>query len=125
MAPFRHLAALTLIGTTVSAQAAAPTDFSCSNRSAQIACMAAGCEVETSSFTPMGVSRAGSTLEVCAYTSCKSGTLDLIRVRGDLTFLHAILRGGEPAAVIYDRKAKTGTLMWSGFVQPINCGERE
>lgn len=105
------------------ALAAAPGDFTCANRNAQVSCTAATCEIETGSFTPMGVSREGNRLEVCAYSGCWSGPLDLIRTRGDLTILHASLGGGrDPAAVIYDRKAQVATLMWGSFVLPMSCG---
>lgn len=107
------------------ALAATPTDFTCGNRNAQIGCDASSCEINTDSFTPMGVSREGNRLEVCAYTGCWSGPLDLIRSRGDLVMLHARLSGGhDPVAVIYDRKAQVATMMWGSFVQPMSCGSQ-
>lgn len=105
------------------ALAAAPTDFTCGNRNAQISCDASACEINTDEFTPMGVSRKGNRLEVCAYTGCWGGPLDLIRTRGDLTILHARLSDGhDPVAVIYDRKAQVATMMWGSFAQPMSCG---
>jgi hypothetical protein len=103
--------------------AAAATDFSCRNDAAEITCSATGCEVKKDEFTPMGVSREGNRLEVCAYSGCWSGTLDLIRTRGDLTILHATLsRGQGAAAVVYNRKEKTATMLWGNFTQALSCG---
>ena len=115
------LLALTAAG---SAQAAsAGTDFTCRNEAAEITCAAAGCEVKTDGFTPMSISREGNRLEVCAYSGCWSGPLDLIRTRGDLSILHARLAGGrDAAAVVYDRRAKTATLMWGSYALALSCG---
>jgi hypothetical protein len=120
----RTILTAAVLGTASLAHAAAPTDFSCRNTAAQIACEAATCEVETESFTPMGVSRTGNRLEVCAYTSCQSGPLDLIRTRGDLTILHAKLAGGQGAvSVTYDRKQKIATMLWGNYAQAMSCGD--
>lgn len=102
---------------------AAPGDFTCRNASAQISCTASACEVETASFTPMSVSRSGANLEVCAYSGCWSGPLDLIRVRGDHTILHAVLaRGQGGVTLVHDRRIKIATMLWGNFAQPLNCG---
>lgn len=105
------------------ALAAAPSDFTCANRNAQISCDGKSCSVETDAFTPMSVSREGNRLEVCAYSGCWKGPLDLIRTRGDLTILHAQLEGGKgQASVTYDRKQKVATMLWGNFVQALSCG---
>ena len=102
---------------------AAPGDFTCRNASAQISCTAAACEVETASFTPMSVSRSGSRLEVCAYSGCWSGPLDLVRVRGDHTILHAVLTRGQGAVTLaYDRRTRIASMLWGNFAQPLSCG---
>lgn len=117
------LAALAAVAAAGPVQAAAG-DFVCRNTAAQVSCSATGCEIETESFTPMSVSRQGGRLEVCAYSGCWSGKLDLIRTRGDRVLLHAKLGGGhDPAAVAYDRKAQIATLLWGSFALPMSCGE--
>jgi hypothetical protein len=109
-----------------AAIAAGPADFTCTNRAAQIACTSANCEVETQGFTPMSVSRSGNRLEVCAYSGCWSGPLDLVRTRGDLVILHARLAGGHgQATVSYDRKAGIATMLWGNFAQGLSCGEAQ
>lgn len=102
---------------------AAETDFTCRNQAAEITCSAQGCDIKPEGeFTPMGVSREGETLEVCAYTGCRSGTLDLIRTRGDLSILHARLADeGGAVAVVYDRRNKTATMIWGNYAQPLTC----
>ena len=106
----------------VPAQAALG-DFTCRNTSAQISCTASACEVEAASFTPMSVSRTGARLEVCAYSGCWSGPLDLIRVRGDHTVLHAVLNRGQGGVTLaYDRRSRVATMLWGNFAQPLNCG---
>ena len=102
---------------------AAPGDFTCRNASAQISCTAGACEVETASFTPMSVSRSGAQLEVCAFSGCWSGPLDLIRVRGDQTILHAVLaRGQGRVTLAHNRRTQIATMLWGNFAQPLNCG---
>lgn len=102
---------------------AAPGDFTCRNASAQISCTAGACEVETGSFTPMSVSRSGAQLEVCAGSGCWSGPLDLIRVRGDQTILHAVLaRGQGRVTLAHNRRTQIATILWGNFAQPLNCG---
>ncbi|WP_285709100.1 hypothetical protein [Erythrobacter oryzae] len=121
----RHLViSLAALAVPAAAVAAGPGDFTCANRQAQISCNGAACEVETASFTPMSVSRSGNRLEVCAYTGCWSGPLDLVRTRGDLVILHARLSGGQgTASVTYDRRQKIATMLWGNFAQAMSCGE--
>ena len=105
---------------------AAPSDFTCRNGSAQISCAAAACEVETSDFTPMSVSRTGARLEVCAYSGCWSGPLDLIRIRGDHTILHAVLARNQGGVTLtYGRRTRIATMLWGNFAQPLNCGDQK
>jgi hypothetical protein len=127
--PIRSAIVVALFATVASAPArAAPGDFACRNASAQISCTGEACAVETGSFTPMAVSRTGDNLEVCAYSGCGEGALDLIHTRGALTFLHAVLTGGPvngPAAVVFDREQKIATLLWGSFAQPLNCSWKQ
>lgn len=123
----RSAIAVALLCSSSVTSAAAPTDFTCVNRNAEIRCNAQACEVETEAFTPMSLSREGNQLEVCAYSGCWSGPLDLIRTRGELTILHARLRGwqGEGSAqvaIAFDRKEKNATMLWDDFAQALNCG---
>ena len=111
------------------ASAAAPADFTCANRNAEINCTAQACKVEIEGFTPMSVSREGNQLEVCAYSGCWKGPLDLIRTRGDLTILHARLGGWQgdgsaQVAVSFNRKEKIATMLWDNFAQALSCGEQ-
>lgn len=102
---------------------AAPGDFTCRNTAAEITCKSSGCEINRDAFTPMSVSRTGNTLEVCAGESCMTGTLDLIRVRGDQTILHAVLaRGQGGVTVVHDRRGQIATMLWGNFAQPLSCG---
>lgn len=104
--------------------AAATTDVHCRNGQAEISCEASGCEVKTDGFTPMALSRDGNRLEVCAYSGCWKGTLDLIRTRGDLSILHAGVGGPiGPVAVVFNRTAKSAALTWGGMILPMSCGE--
>lgn len=106
------------------ALAATPTDFTCRNRNAQISCDSVRCEINTDSFTPMSVSRSANRLEICAYSGCRSGALDLIRTRGELTILHASLsEDGGSLAVTFDSKLKIATVLWGEFAQAMSCGE--
>lgn len=99
-------------------------DFTCRNTAAEITCTAVRCEMNTDGFTPISLSREGGTLEVCAYSGCSKGRLDLIRTRGDLTLLHAPVPGGiGPAAVVYDQKQQIATLLWGGYALPMSCGQ--
>jgi hypothetical protein len=120
--PIAVLLALAAAGSAQAASAA--TDFTCRNDAAEITCAATGCEVNTDGFTPMSISREGNRLEVCAYSGCWSGPLDLIRTRGDLSILHARLAGTEDAAaaVVYDSRARTATLLWGSYRLALSCG---
>lgn len=122
----RILAGAALLCMPAIVSAAAPGDFTCVNRNAEINCSAEACEVETGGFTPMSLSREGNRIEVCAYSGCWKGPLDLIRTRGDLTILHARLSGGHgQVSVSYDRKLKVASMIWGNFVQALSCGESE
>lgn len=112
-----------LLASVLTASATAG-DFACTNRSAEISCSAGSCEVATDGFTPMSVSRAGKNVQICAYSGCWSGRLDLIRTRGNLTILHARLEDGQgQLTVSFDRSAKIATMLWGNFAQALNCGE--
>lgn len=112
-----------LLGSSLSA-AAATDDFTCTNRSAEISCDAVSCRLETEGFTAMSVSRSGRKLQVCAYSGCWSGALDMIRTRDNLTILHARLEGGQgQLTVSFDHNEKIATMLWGNFAQALNCGE--
>ena len=112
-----------LASATAAPAQAAPGDFTCRNAAAEITCKADGCEINRDGFTPMGVSRMGNTLEVCAYESCMTGTLDLIRVRGDQTILHAMLaRAKGGVTVAYNSRTRIATMLWDNFALPMSCG---
>ena len=115
-------AILTLAGVP-AALSAATGDFSCRNTSAEITCTSRACEVNTTGYTPMGVSLAGNRLEICAYSGCSSGALDLRRLRGDHLVVHANLsRGQGSATVVYDVRKKAATLLWGNYALPMSCG---
>lgn len=108
---------------------AAPGDFNCRNESAQISCDSKGCEVETRSFTPMGLSRRGRVLEICAYSGCWSAPVRVRRTIGKTTLLYTEIRGGisgdpEPLSVIYDGESGVALMHWGGFAQPMSCSAR-
>jgi hypothetical protein len=105
-----------------TAAQAASADFTCRNAQAEVTCAAQKCEVNTASFTPMSVSLSGSQLEVCAYSGCQSGTVDLRRARGDLLVVHAKTGGAGGAALVsYDRKQRIATLLWGSYALPMSC----
>lgn len=98
--------------------------FNCRNAQAEVTCGAQACEINSDGFTPMGVSLSGNRLEVCAYSSCQSGTVSLRRVRGDLLIVHANVGGvGGAAVVAFDRKQKIATLLWGNYALPLSCGQ--
>lgn len=122
------LAILVLPGTAV----AAPGDFTCRNEAVQISCDGKGCDVETASFTPMGLSRTGRTLEICAYSGCWSGPVLVRRTQGSTSFLYARVRntsggaggaggGAAPLSVIFDADGPVALMRWGGFAQPMTC----
>lgn len=102
-------------------------DFNCRNDKAEIRCDHGACEIETNSFTPMGLTRRGSTLSICAYSGCAEGPILLQRTRGGIVMLYADVRWtgkreAEPLAVIYDRRQKTAQMRWGGFSNVMTCG---
>lgn len=108
---------------------AAPGDFSCRNEAAEISCDGAGCTVETQGFTPMGLSRRGRVLEICAYSGCWSAPVRVRRTIGKTTLLYTEIRGGisgdpQPLSVIYDAAAGVALMHWGGFAQPMSCAAR-
>lgn len=115
--------ALLLAALPASAAQAAGPDFACRNDKAEVTCTAAGCDVNADGFTSMAVSLSGSELQVCAYSGCQSGPVDLRRTRGDLLIVHAKVGGTVgPAVVAYDRKQRIATLLWGSYALPMSCG---
>lgn len=106
---------------------AAAHDFSCRNLEAEISCDNGKCEVaKDQGFTPMGLTRRGSVLSICAYSGCSEGRILVSRARGGIAMLYADVRrttGGaaEPLAVLYDRAAKTAQMRWGGFSNAMTC----
>lgn len=107
---------------------AAAQDFSCRNAEAEIRCANGACEVvKDQGFTPMGLSRQGGTLSICAYSGCSEGPILVRRTRGGITMLHADVRRtpgreAEPLAVLYDHVGKTAQMRWGGFSNSMTCG---
>lgn len=115
-------AALLLLAFPAHAQ-----DFNCRNDKAEIRCDAGACEFETNSFTPMGLTRRGSRLSICAYSGCAEGPILIRRSRGGIDLIYAEVRwtgkrDAEPLSVIYDRKQKTAQMRWGGFSNVMTCG---
>ncbi|WP_309621947.1 hypothetical protein [Novosphingobium sp.] len=122
--PSRTLSAALALAAACAAPAAqaASADFTCRNAQAEVTCTAQKCAVDTTAFTPMSVSLTGSQLEVCAYSACQSGTVDLRRARGDLLVVHARTGGAGGAALVsYDRKQRIATLLWGNYALPMSC----
>lgn len=106
-----------------SVAGAATAEVACTNAAAEITCDANRCEVKTEGFTPMAVSLSGGKLEVCAYSGCWSGPVDLRRTRGSQLIVHALVSGPVGGAVLtYDRRARFGTLQWGSYALPLSCG---
>lgn len=105
-------------------------DFNCRNAEAEMRCDNGACEIAMDQgFTPMGLTRRGRTLSICAYSGCSEGRILMQRTRGGIAMLYADVRrttmpGGaaEPLAVIYDRKSRTAQMRWGGFSNAMTCG---
>ena len=108
---------------------AAAQDFNCRNLEAEISCDGGKCEItRDQGFTPMGLTRRGDVLSICAYSGCSEGRVLVSRTRGGIAMLYADVRraatpGGaaEPLAVLYDRKARTAQMRWGGFSNTMTC----
>lgn len=103
-------------------------DFNCRNEKAEIRCDSGACEIEANSFTPMGLTRRGSTLSICAYSGCSEGPILMRRTRGGVEMIYAEVkltqpgrREAQPIAVIYDRAQKTAQMRWGGFSNVMTC----
>lgn len=125
----RRWAMAMMLAAVPGAAWAAPGDFSCRNDAAEISCDAKSCAVETQNFTPMGLSRRGRMLEICAYSGCWSAPVRVRRTVGATTLLYTEIRGGisgdpQPLSVIYDAEAKVALMRWGGFAQPMSCSAR-
>ncbi|MDF7773702.1 hypothetical protein P1X14_00455 [Sphingomonas sp. AOB5] len=104
-------------------------DFHCRNTQAEIRCVSTGCEVETTSFTPMELRRSGNTLSICSYSACWEGPIRMRRSYDGVTFLSASVKithpgepGRAPLSVMYDREG-TAQIRWLGFSNAMTCGE--
>lgn len=101
----------------------------CRNESAETRCGRDGCATETASFTPMSLTLAPRSIQICAYSGCASGPVTLRRTRGGLALIHANVRwrgvdgpgAPEPIAVIHDRAGRTASMRWRGFSQAMAC----
>ncbi len=118
----------------MGAMPAAAQDFTCSNRSAEIACEGGACEVDKDGFTPMSLSREGSRLSICAYSGCWEGPILVRRSRGSIDLLYAKVRnpqggassttaGMSELAIIYDRRSRTAQMRWGGFANSMGCAD--
>lgn len=107
---------------------AAAQDFNCRNAEAEIRCDKGACEVvKDQGFTPMGLTRRGNMLSICAYSGCSQGRILVARTRGGIAMLYAEVSqttGGErePLAVLYEGKARTAQMRWGGFSNAMTCG---
>lgn len=115
---------------TLLASPAAARDFTCSNPDAEISCSAGKCEFKTASdgFTPMSLSRRGSTLSICAYSGCWEGPIAVRRTRGAIDLLLADVRkesgdrgAGDTLAVLYDGTGRSAQMSWGGFKNVMEC----
>ena len=104
-------------------------DFNCRNETAEIRCDSGACAIESNGFTPMGLTRRGKTLSICAYSGCSEGKILVRRTRGGIDLLYAEVRltqsgkrDAEPLAVIYDRHQQTAQMRWGGFSNVMTCG---
>ena len=104
-------------------------DFNCRNETAEIRCDSGACEIESNGFTPMGLTRRGKTLSICAYSGCSEGPILVRRTRDGIDLLYAEVslmqpgkREAEPLAVIYDRRQQTAQMRWGGFSNVMTCG---
>lgn len=109
---------------------AAAQDFNCRNGEAEIRCDNGACEVlKDQGFTPMGLTRRGGTLSICAYSGCAEGRILVSRTRDGIAMLYADVRrpaatgvSPEPLAVLYDQTAGTAQMRWGGFSNAMTCG---
>ena len=106
-------------------------DFNCRNEAAEISCDSGKCAIESEGFTPMGLTRRGNTLSICAYSGCSEGPILIRRTRGGIDLIYAEVkltqpgkRDAEPLAVIYDRRQQTAQMRWGGFSNVMTCGGR-
>jgi len=106
-------------------------DFNCRNEKAEIRCDSGACEIESEGFTPMGLTRRGNTLSICAYSGCSEGAILVRRTRDGITLLYAEVRltqpgkrEAEPLAVIYEPAQQTAQMRWGGFSNVMTCGGR-
>ncbi|RYY29038.1 MAG: hypothetical protein EOP62_01610 [Sphingomonadales bacterium] len=119
-----------LIAALLAPLPAAAQDFNCRNLEAEIRCDKGACEIaKDQGFTPMGLTRRGNTLSICAYSGCSEGRALVSRTRGGITMFYADVRrttkpGGEaePLAILYDRASKTAQMRWAGFSNAMTCG---
>ena len=119
-----------LLATLLAPLPAAAQDFNCRNAEAEIRCDNGACEiVKDQGFTPMGLTRRGNLLSICAYSGCSEGRILVSRTRGGIAMLYADVRrttapGGaaEPLAVLYDRNGATAQMRWGGFSNVMTCG---
>ncbi len=105
-------------------------DFNCRNDKAEIRCDRGACEIESGSFTPMGLTRRGAILSICAYSGCSEGPILMHRTLRGIELLYAEVRltqrgkrAPEPIAVIYDRAQNTAQMRWGRFSNAMSCGE--
>lgn len=107
------------------------TDFNCRNLEAEISCANGACTVTvpggSDGFTPMGLTRRGATLSICAYSGCWEGRISLRRTRGVIEMLFATVTnpqghgGPTELAVIYNRETNSAQANFLGFANAMGC----
>src|SRR5436190_1480368 len=126
----RLILAFALLAPALASGPAFAQDFNCRNEKAEITCDSGACAIETNGFTPMGLTRRGNILSICAYSGCSEGAIVVRRTRGGIDLLYADVhrtlpgkRDAEPLAVIYDRTQRTAQMRWGGFSNVMTCGQ--
>lgn len=109
----------------------AARDFSCRNEVSEVRCVEGECEVATSGFTPMQLTRSGGTLQLCAYSGCWEGPIRIARKQSGIEFLQARVKrdgGGKKdwsvVSVMFSEHSGAVQLHWGAFVNVLGCASR-
>ena len=132
----RLVAMAAVLALPARAIAADGTSFTCFNRVAEIRCGDGRCEIVTpdDGFTPMQLTRSRDVLTLCAYSGCWSGPVAATHTDDQVTFVQARVTSENPMveqeeatllSVIYGAKSQTAQMLWDGFANVMECGNRE
>ena len=130
------LAMITVLLLPANAIAADSANFTCANRAAEIRCGDGTCEIvmPEDGFTPMQLTRTDELLTLCAYSGCWSGPVALTHTDDQVTFVQArVTREAAMVAqeettllsILHDAKNQTAQMLWDGFANVMECGNRE